>query len=199
MREVLVTIKTMLETMFPASASSRLPAYLSRIKVVETSNVSPILAVLQLVQDTVGSAPLLMVMDGIHDLGIQAKVHTLRLFFLTLGSVCCPVFCSYLSTPSETFSTQAMRDIAPPSTSLLTELLMMLSRTLTHRMASMVHVRGNKPVMSLSFLPVLVTKVMLPSRQLVLTQTEKAQGRGQRFDPLPPQWRHMISDRITLV
>lgn len=73
MRAALTQIRATLEALFPASAEA-VESYMRRIKVVEASNLCTSMAVLEVVQDTVGSAPLLVVMDGLYDLAQQAKV-----------------------------------------------------------------------------------------------------------------------------
>ena len=106
-----------------------LPIY--RLKIVETCNICTSMAVLEIAHDTIGTAPLLLIIDGMYDLAWQAKVEK-----------CCAV--AWLIVIHLFVSTQAMKDVAPSSTSLLVEFCMMLSRLLNTRMASVVHFKGTK-------------------------------------------------------
>lgn len=73
MRAALMQVQAMLEAQFPSSPDT-VESCLRRIKVVESCNLSTSMVVLEVVQETVGSAPLLVIMDGLYELAQQAKV-----------------------------------------------------------------------------------------------------------------------------
>src|SRR3546814_9764275 len=69
-RAALAQAQTMLESLFPSSADV-VESCLRRVKVIEGCNLCNSMAVLAVVQDTVGAAALLGIMDGMYDLAQQ--------------------------------------------------------------------------------------------------------------------------------